>query len=187
MTPSPSSSVNPRTPHKVLFVIPTESSPISELIAEIENAMSGPPTGDGWSCFVSNEHLSALKDRGSELLAAIEEVVRRFRFEGAQWFSDNNLLHLLLIYFEKADDAGVDVSGFVRSLSGRHLEEALRAIFQIWGPTRGRARRRVIAEPLYAAWRELNERGLQFEDKEDWLARYVTDGTLQVAAVRPSE
>src|SRR4051794_33187523 len=124
---------------------------ISQLIAEIENAMSGPPTGDGWSCFVSNKRLSALQDTEPELLAAIEEVVRRFRFEEAHWFSDGNLLRLLLIYFEKADDGGVDISGFVRSLSGRHLEEALRAIFQIWGPTRGRARRRVIAEPLYAA------------------------------------
>ena len=149
--------------------------------------MSGPPTGDGWSCFVSNKRLSALRDRGSELLAAIEEVVRGFRFEDAQWFSDGNLLHLLLIYFEKADDAGVDVSGFVRSLSGRHLEEALRAIFQIWGPARGRARRRVIAGPLYEAWRNLNECGLQFEGKEDWLARYVADGSLQVVAARPSE
>lgn len=95
--------------------------------------------------------------------------------------------HLLLIYFEKADDAGVGVSRFVRLLSGRHLEEALQTIFQIWGPTRARARRRVIAEPLHAVWRELNERGLQFEGKEDWLARFVADGSLQVAAVRPSE
>ena len=146
--------------------------------------MSGPPTGDGWSCFVSNKRLSALQERGPDLLAAIEEVVRRFNFEDAQWFSDGNLLHLLLIYFEKADDAGIDVSAFVRSLSGRHLEEALRAIFQIWGPTRGRARRRVIGEPLYGAWRDLNESGLQFEGKEDWLARYVADGSLQVAAAR---
>jgi hypothetical protein len=167
--------------------MPTEVSPISELVAEIENAMAGPPTGDGWSCFVSNKRLSELQDRGPELLAAIEEVVRRFRFEDAQWFSDSNLLHLLLIYFEKADDAGVDVSGFVRSLSGRHLEEALRAISQIWGPTRGRARRHVIAESLYEAWRDLNESGLQFEGKEDWLARYFGDGSLEVAAARPSE
>lgn len=148
--------------------------------------MSGPPTGDGWSCLVSNERLCALQARGPELLAAIEEVVRRFRFEEAQRFSDGNLCHLLLVYFEKADDAGVDVSGFVRSLSGRHLEEALRAIFQIWGPARGRARRRVISEPLYEVWRDLNELGLQFEGKEDWLARYVADRSLQVAA-RPAE
>src|SRR5688572_24390585 len=149
--------------------------------------MSGPPTGGGWSCFVSNKRLSGLSDRGPELLAGIEEVVRGFRFEDAQWFSGGNLLHLLLIYFEKSDDAGVDVSGFVRSLSGRHLEEALRAIFQIWGPTRGQARRRVIAERLYEAWRDLNECALQFEGKEDWLARYVADGSLRVAAARPSE
>jgi hypothetical protein len=165
--------------------MPTESSPLTELVAEIDRAMSGPPTGDGQSCFASNKLLSSLEDRGVELLPAIKEAVRRFRFEGAPWFADGNLLHLLLIYFEKSDDAGIDASGFVRSLSGRHLEEALRAIFQIWGPARGLARRCVIAEPLYRAWRDLNEAGLQFEGKEDWLGRYVADGSLKVAPARP--
>jgi hypothetical protein len=164
--------------------MPTESSLISELIAEIGRAMSGPPTGDGWSCFVSNEAISALEGRGPELLPAIEEVVRRFRFDDAQWFSESNLLHLLLIYFEKSADAHVNTSGFVLSLTGRHLEEALRAIFQIWGPTRGRARRRTIPQSLYGAWCALNESGLQFDGKEDCLRRYVRDGSLEVTADR---
>src|SRR5580765_8873846 len=110
------------------------------LVAEIERAMSCPPTGDGWSCFVSNKPLAALRDRGLDLLPAIEEVVRRFRFADMQSVRESNLLILLLMYFETADEASVDVSGFVRSLEGRHLREALLAIFQIWGPARGQAR-----------------------------------------------
>lgn len=143
--------------------------------------MAAPPTGHGGTCLVSsNKGLSALQDKGPELLAAIEQVVCRFHFEVAQWFSQNNLLHLLLIYFEKSDDLNVDASGFLRSLRGPHLEEALRAIFQIWGPTRGPARRRAIPQRLYDAWRELNGIGLQFEGTEDWLARYVAEGSLEL-------
>jgi hypothetical protein len=102
---------------------------MTELVAEIDRAMSGPPTGDGWSCFISNKALSAFRARGPALLPAIEEVVRRFHFEDAQSFGEDNMGHLLLIYFETADDAGMDVSGFVRSLRGRHLEKVLLAIF----------------------------------------------------------
>jgi|GraSoiStandDraft_13_1057314.scaffolds.fasta_scaffold3136209_1 hypothetical protein len=54
---------------------------MTQLVAEINRAMSCQPAGDGWSSFVSNKALAALHDRGPELLPAIEEVVGRFRFE----------------------------------------------------------------------------------------------------------
>jgi hypothetical protein len=47
---------------------------MTKLVAEIDRAMSCPPTGDGWSCFVTNKALAALGDVGPELLPAIEEV-----------------------------------------------------------------------------------------------------------------
>jgi hypothetical protein len=159
---------------------------MTDLAAEIERAMDTRPAAIGDSCFVCNSGLEALRQRGAELLPAIEFAVRSFHFDEAKWFADGNLHHILLIYFERAADLEHDVSGFVRSLAGRHLKTALLAIFQIWGPTRGQSRRRTIAAPLYQAWHDLNAAGLQFAGKEDWLAKYVADGSLAVTAVRTS-
>ena len=67
------------------------------------------------------------QDRAPELLAAIEKsfgVPLRRRAVVQRWELSPPADDLC----GKADDAGVDVSRFVRSLAGRHLEEVLRAI-----------------------------------------------------------
>ena len=135
---------------------------------------------------MSNTAIEALRGRGAELLPAIEEVVRRFRFEDASGFDESNLVHLLLIYFEKVADAEADVSAFVRSLPGRHLEVALRTIWGVWGQAHGPRRRRTIPKGLYDLWSSLDKPWLASEGKEDWLARFVADGSLVVTPAGPS-
>ena len=153
----------------------------ADVLAEIWNALRTPATGDGWSCFVSNKAMPLLHRHGRDVVAAIEEVVSGPELAKALEREDlveRNLFHLLLVYFEQVDDSSWDCVGFVRSLNGKLLHEALVAIFHIWGPTRGTNRRRSIPRNLYDTWHELIARDPEWMGDREGLSRYARNGSL---------
>src|SRR5262249_46074061 len=112
----------------------------ADVVAEIWTALRTDVTRYADSCFVSTLAIPELERHGAELLPAIESIINREDFElvrQSEWLVERNLLHLLLVYFELADDHGWDSVRFIRSVQGPVLHEALIAVFQLWGPTRG--------------------------------------------------
>jgi hypothetical protein len=135
----------------------------------------------GDSCFVSNLAIPDLERHGADLLPAIESIVGATDFEKirqSEWLVERNVLHLILVYFELADDHGWDSVQFLKSLRGPVLHEALIAVFQLWGPTRGANRRRTMPKALYDAWHTLMAEDPDWIGDREGLSRYVASGSL---------
>ncbi|MGL6073394.1 MAG: hypothetical protein ACRC8S_04430 [Fimbriiglobus sp.] len=138
----------------------------------------------GDSCFVSNLAIPELVRHGSDLPAAIEAIVGSPEFElarRAEWLVERNTLHLLLVYFEQGDTHGHNPVPFLRSLSGPVLHEALVAVFQLWGPTRGAARRRLMPRELFEVWHTLMAADPEWVGDREALAGYHASGSLALA------
>jgi hypothetical protein len=157
----------------------------AEVVAEIWTALRTDETRYADSCFVSNLAIPELERHGAELLPAIECIINSQDFEPvrqSEWLVERNLLHLLLVYFGLADDHGWDSAQFIRSLQGPVLHEALIAVFQLWGPTRGKNRRRAIPQALYEAWHSLMPQDPDWVGDREGLSRYVASGSLSLVA-----
>jgi hypothetical protein len=155
----------------------------SDVVAETWAALRTDVTRFGDSCFVSNLAIPKLERHGADLLPAIESIISRADFEKirqSEWLVERNLLHLLLVYFELADDHKWDSVQFLRSLHGPVLHEALVAIFQLWGPTRGANRRRVMPKSLYEAWHALMAEDPDWVGDREGLSRYAASGSLSL-------
>ena len=116
----------------------------AEAIAETWAALRTDVTRFGDSCVVSNPAIPKLERFGADLPAAVEAVVASPEFEAArqvEWPAEPNTLHLLLVYFEQADDHGHDAVPFLRSLRGPVLHEALVVPSRVvvWAPGRDAA------------------------------------------------
>jgi hypothetical protein len=157
----------------------------AELVAEIWTTLRTDVTRFADSCFASNLAIPELKRHGAELLPAIESIINSPEFESiriSEWLVERNLLHLLLVYFELADDHGRDSTPFLRSLQGQVLHEGLVAVFQVWGPTRGKNRKRAIPQSLYEAWHSLMHQDPDWVGDREGLSRYVASGSLSLVA-----
>jgi hypothetical protein len=89
------------------------------LVAETWAALRTDVTRFGDSCFVSNLAISELERYGADLLPVIESIVSGTGFEKirqSEWLVERNLAHLLLVYFEQADNHRWDSVQFLRSL-----------------------------------------------------------------------
>jgi hypothetical protein len=153
------------------------------VVAELWSALRTDVTRYADSCFVSYLAIPELARHGAELLPAIESIIKSQDFESvrqSEWLVERNLLHLLLVYFELADDRGWNSAQFLRSLQGSVLHEALIAVFQLWGPTRGRNRRRAIPQTLYEAWHSLMPQDPDWVGDREGLSRYVASGSLSL-------
>lgn len=157
-------------------------SPI-DVEAEIWRALRTQVTRVGDSCFASNLAIPELKRHGLEMVMAVERVVRSPEFEEARQSEElveRNLLHLLLVYFEQADAFGWNSAEFLMTLEGKLLHEALVAVFQLWGPTRGINRRRVMPRALYEAWHASIARDSDWIGGPTFLSGYVAAGSLSL-------
>jgi hypothetical protein len=157
----------------------------ADVVAETWAALRTDVTRFGDSCFVSNLAIPELERHGADLLPVIESIVGATDFETirqSEWLIERNLLHLLLVYFEMADDHGWDAVQFLRSLRGPVLHEALVAVFQLWGPTRGANRRRTIPKALYEVWHALIAEDPDWVGDREGLSRYVASGSLSLVA-----
>jgi hypothetical protein len=157
--------------------------PNEAIITEICAALSTPPTQIGDSCFVSNSAMECLNRHGNTLLPAIEAVLHRGNLanETPKWFVESNVLHLLLIYFEKADESNWDAASFLASISERLRHRALIAVFQIWGPTRGANRRRIMPRRLFDIFQSLVPRDTAWLADPNALQKLVADGSLALS------
>ena len=156
---------------------------IDEAAAETWAALRTDVTRFGDTFFVSNLAFPKLERHGADLPAVIESVVKCPEFEQAlrsEWLVERNKLHLLLVYFEQADNHRHDTVPFLQSLSGPVLHEALVAVFQIWGPTRGANRRRQMPRALYEAWHALIVEDPKWIGDREGLARYHAAGSLSL-------
>jgi hypothetical protein len=157
----------------------------ADVVFEIWAALRTDWTRFGDSCFASNLAIPELERYGADLLPAIESIVGATDFEKitqAEWLIERNLLHLLLVYFEMAAGQRWDSVQFLRSLRGRVLHEALVAVFQLWGPTRGANRRRVMPKALYEVWHALMAEDPDWVGDREGLSRYVASGSLSLVA-----
>lgn len=155
-----------------------------EVIAETWAAIRTEKTRFGDSCFVSNLAIPNLERHGADLPAVIEAVVGSSEFEPvrrSERVVERNTLHLMLLYFEHADNHGHDPVPFLRSLSGPVLHNALVAIFQTWGPMRGSGRRRVMPRGLYEEWHTLIAQDPDWIGDRAALAAYHASGSLTLA------
>jgi hypothetical protein len=155
----------------------------AEVVAELWTALRTDVTRYADSCFVSNLAIPELERHGAALLPAIETIINSQDFElvrKSEWLVERNLFHLLLVYFELADDQGWDSAKFLRSLQGPVLHEALIAVFQLWGPTRGEKRRLAIPRSLYEAWHSLTPQDPDWVGDREGLSRYAASGSLSL-------
>jgi hypothetical protein len=155
----------------------------AEVVAETWAALRTVVTRVGDSCIVSNLAIHELERYGAVLPPAIESIIGDTEFDRirqSEWLVERNLLHLLLIYFELADDHGWDSVEFLRSLRGPVLHKALVAVFQLWGPSRGANRRRAMPKPLYELWHTLMAGDPDWVGDREGLCRYVASGSLSL-------
>jgi len=155
---------------------------MESIVAEICVALKAPPNGVGDSCFVSNKTLPLLKRHGVALLPAIETVLGMDALtnEAPAWFVDSNWLHLLLIYFEEADDRRWDSASFLAAIGSQWRHEALVAVFQIWGPARGERRRRAMPRRLFEIFHSLMQEDPAWVGDPEGLRRFVADASLKL-------
>jgi hypothetical protein len=122
--------------------------------------------------------LGALNRHGRELLPAIEAVVSSTKFEEQMqtaYWPEINVSGLLRIYFEQAHVNGWCAARFLRMLQGTLRNQALTAVYGLWGPLR---KYKTISAELYRTWQELALQDPEWTDARETLTESVTDGSL---------
>jgi hypothetical protein len=148
----------------------------TEIVTETWLALRTIPTRFGDSCFSSNLAIPKLQRHGAELLPTIESIINSPDFDPireSEQLVKINLLNLLLVYFELADDIDWDSIPFLRSLQGPVLHDALCAVFQLWGPFRRANRRCLMSKSLYDVWHELITQDPEWIGDPEGLSRNV--------------